>query len=353
MEPGDSFYALNRFVRGKIDKYSLEYSDPSISRVQIDPQNLAQSSVYIDFKDSEDFLKSLKISEDDIWFARVIDSPYDSFEFIDGYSTEEDFKEGYGLWYVLDEDNIELLEKIAKFIYPEEFDLDNDEFKKGLASRLLDLYPREMDYILGDYQAERNNEMTQDARESIHKEINDYLESFGIEFISYDRIKIKVGDLISLFYQYNVPHLPIKKMIEQIFSNQDSNLGGWDEYRYEYGNDEYFDKDSVNREVNRYFEKIYDDLTEDYENDGDLKKFFEFFEKTTKKYKIGVWYDLPKDNSIIFKIDGFDNESKKIEISLKKRKSSSYSSSVKKIKISEDAFNKLLYQPELFNLVDL
>lgn len=353
MEPGDSFYALNRFVRGKIDKYTLEYSDPSISRVQIDPQNLAQSSVYIDFKDTEGFLKTLNISDDDIWFVRVIDSPHENFEFVDDYSSEQDFKEGYGLWYVFDAENIELLEKIAKFIYPVEVDWDEDEFKKGFAERLLDLYPREMDNILSDYRYERNSEMTQDARESIYKEINDYLRSFGIELISYDRIKIKVGDLISLYYQYNLPHLPIKKMLKEVFSNQESNLGGWDEYRYEYGNDKYFDSESVNREANRNLEKIYDNLMEDFEKDGDLKRLFDFMERITKKYKIGVWYDLPKDNSIIFKIDGLNTESKKIEISLKKRKSSSYSAYVKKIQVSEDAFNKLLYQPELFDLVDL
>jgi len=231
--------------------------------------------------------------------------------------------------------------------------LDDDTFKKNLAKKLLDLYPREMDNILSDYQSERNSEMTQDARESISKEINDYLNNFDIEFVSYDRIKIKIGDLINLYYQYNVPHLSIKKMLEQVFANQDSNLGGWDENRYEYGNDEYFDSESVNREVNRNFEKIYDNLLEGYENEGDLKKFFEFFEKVTEKFKMGTWYDLPKDNSIIFKIDGLDKESKKIEISLKKRNSSSYSSSIKRIKVSQDAFNKLLYQPELFNLVDL
>lgn len=353
MEPGDSFFALSNFVRGKIDKYTLQYSDPLIDGVSINKDNLAQSYVYLDFKDDEKFLKTLNISDDDIWFARVIDSPYNNFEFFDSYNAEEDFTNGYGVWYVLNEENIELLEKISKFLYPGEFDLDDESFKKGLAEKLMKYYPREIDNILSDYTNERNSEMQQDARESIHKEINEFLNGFGFEFVSYDKIKAKVGDLISLYYQYNVPHLSLSKMLKEVFKDQDSNLGGWDENRYEYGRDEYFDEESVNREINRNFEKIYDALVEGYEDDNEWKKFFKFAEEITKKYKIGVWYDLPKDNSIIFKIDAFDNEAKKIVISLKKRKSSSYSTPVKIIKVSQDAFYKLLYQPELFNLVDL
>ena len=348
MEPGDSFFALSNFVRGKIDRYNLQYSDPLISRVEINPKNLAQSYVYLEFENQEKLLKTLNVGDDDIWFAQVVDSPYNDFEFIDTYAANEDFMEGYGVWHILDEDNIELLQNISKFLYPQEFDLDDQEFKRELGRKLIKYYPDEIDNILRDYVHERNNEMTQDARESIHKDINDYLKEFSFELVSYDTIKVKVGDLISLFYQYNVPHLPIKGLIKEIFQNQDSNLGGWDENRWEYGNDEYFDQSSVNREVYRNFTKIYEQLIEGYDDDSDLKKFFQLIERITAKFKVGKWNSLPKDPKFSFKIDEFDKDELKISLTLRKP-----DGRTKRISVTEPNFNNLLYQPELFDLAEI
>ena len=90
-------------------------------------------------------------------------------------------------------------------------------------------------------------------------------------------------------------------------------------------------------------------IEEDYES-GDSNTFMDMIDRVTKKHKIGIWYEIPKGSDLIFRIDGFDRETKKIDISLKKKKGMS---GINKFKISEDGFNKLLYQPELFNLVEL
>lgn len=347
MEPGDSFFALSNFVRGKIDGYTLQYSDPMISRVRIDKNNLAQSYVVMDFDDSEKMMKMLNVNDDDIWFARAVDNPYNDFEFIDTYQVQEDFKDGYGVWYVLDEDNKELLLKISKFLYPSDYDLDDSEFKMELGTKLVRYYPDEMDYIFREYAYERNQEMTKDASDNISTDIQDALSKNSLKYISMDRIEAKVGDLISLYYQYNVPHLPLKGLIKEIFENQDYNLGGWDENRWEYGNDKYFDSVSVNREIDRQLNKIYDDLTEDVD-EGQLKKYFEFVDRISSKFRLGNWNSLPKDNRFSFRINDFDKNEMKVSLTLRKP-----TGELKRISITEPNFNNLLYQPELFNLAEI
>ena len=73
MEPGDSFFALRNFAKGKISAWDLEEADPLIKRIRVDRNNLGQSKVDLNFEDEEKFLKSLDLSDDDIWFIRVID----------------------------------------------------------------------------------------------------------------------------------------------------------------------------------------------------------------------------------------------------------------------------------------
>jgi hypothetical protein len=347
MEAGDSFFALGNFVRGKIEKYDLEYSDPLIQQVRVDRNSPAQSEVYLEFKDSNKFFDALGVSEDDAWFARAVGSSYNNFDFTETYQVREDFQEGYGVWYILDEDNTEFLEKISKLIYPYEFDLNDDDFKKGLSEKLLKYYPNEMDSIFSDYAYERNREMSEDADKSINKDIKNALNEISFELVSYDTIKAKVGDLLALYYQYNVPHLPLEGLVKEIFGSHNFDLGGWDDNRYEYGNDEYFDKDSINREINRQFTKIYDGLTEDNDNES-LKKFFEFLERITKKFKVGTWYELPKNTKYKFRIVEFDKDDFKIVVTLRKP-----TLEMKNISVTEQNFYNLLYQPELFDLSDI
>lgn len=350
MEAGDSFLALSKFVRGKIDVYTLQYSDPLISRVVLDRENLAQSYVFLDFEDEEKFLKILNVPDEDIYFYQAINSPYGNYEIVDYQLVDEDFQEGYGIWHFLDDENTNLLENISKLIHPKKFDLDDREFKHELAVKLEKYYPREVNDMLTDYVNERNREMIQSAVEYIQKEINRVLNSFGFEFVSSDTIKAKVGDLINLYFQYNLPHLSLSKMVKNVFKSLSypQDLGGWEENRWEFGNDRYFDEESINRTINRNLTKIYDNLTENFENSPDTKKFFEFITKITKQYKVGQKYKLPKNPKYFFRINDFDKDELKINIILFKP-----NKDYKKLGITEPNFYNLLYQPELFDLSEL
>ncbi len=348
MEPGDSFFALRKFVKGKINQYELEGADKSIGRVIASRENPALSKVIIEFTDMNEFGKIIGLDDDDIWFEQAINNPYNTYDIQDSSTSEQDFLDGYGPWYNFDSDNKELLQRISKLIYSKKFDYEDEEDRAGFAVFLEKYYPREIGSIVIDWTHEKNIEIRHVASEHVNSELNNFLGDFGFQRHG-DGIKTTVGDLISNFIQYNVPHVSIKKLLKTIFQDSNRTIGGWDEDRFEYQDDDVFDNESFNKEANRSLEKILERIEEDYES-GDSNTFMDMIDRVTKKHKIGIWYEIPKGSDLIFRIDGFDRETKKIDISLKKKKGMS---GINKFKISEDGFNKLLYQPELFNLVEL
>lgn len=346
MASGDSFFGFKNFAKGKINRWEFLDAEPLIKDVRVDQSNLGQSKITIEFDDDQDFFKVINVGEDDAWFARAVNSYGNGFEFHDSYSGLDDFKQGYGVWYILDDDNTELLEKISKFIHPKEFNLEDWSFKEELADKLIKYFPRRIDEIVGDYVMERNNEMNQEASRSVSKEINDYIKSKGFEYIPPDTLKTTVGNIVSMFLQYGVPHVTLKELINTVFKDSEDRIGGWDDNRYDYQNDEYFDKESVNRTINRNLEAIYEKILEDYDSEN-LGGFLKTIDKVSQKFKLGVTYSLPKDKSVTFKIKDFNFDKQKIGVVLRKGLKQ------RVLELSEQNFYYLLYQPELFQFGEL
>jgi hypothetical protein len=157
----DTFMALRDYVKGKISRYELEDSDPNIYHVREDRSNRGMSVVKLGFNDDK-FWKTVGLGEDDVWFLKMITSSYSDYEFMDSYTIEDEFNQGYVVYGDLNEENKKKLKEIAELILPgEEFDLDNDDYKVKLSETLLSLFDNEMDWILGDYTSEKNSEISE------------------------------------------------------------------------------------------------------------------------------------------------------------------------------------------------
>lgn len=345
MELGDSFYGLRNFVKGRISKYELEGIDPLIDRIQEDRTNRAQSTVILTPKSLDDFCKMIGLGDDDSYFYQNIKSPYSSYELYDSYQVKQDFKEGYGLWYEFDDDSKESLDKIAKYFFKMSLNWNDESNLGDFAEKLLDTFPRNIDNIIDDFTVEKNYEFNRVAREHVEKEIENYLTNFGFQLYGDYSFETKIADLVSLYLQYGVPHLSLKKLFKTIFENSEKNIGGWDEDRYEYQDEQHFDRASFNRTVENELDKIMGDL-EDGQDSDSLKKYLQLVDKITSKFRIGTWYKLPKDDDIFFMIKGFDRDTNMIDLSLKRHGHNP----LKNFSISEEGFYKLLYQPELFRL---
>jgi len=348
---GEFIKALRNFSKGKIDYRELEDSDESILKVKpSDPPG--QSTIVINFDEDEKFFKALDISEDDLWFLNAINSHYNSYDFMDSYQIEQDFKEGYVIYGELNEENNKKLKEIAELILPEEeFNMDNDDYKIKLSETLLSLFDSEMDWILGDYHTEKNSEMLETARTSIEKEINGFLESIGfIIYREYDEIATTPANLLMWSARLQLPKIDAISLFNQIIEYTGTGkLGGWSENSYEYQDYDNFDSNAFNNTVERQFEKILEKLDEDEDAGGEkIKEFLGFRNRIVKKFGLNKWNKLPIDKNVGFKVEGFDRENMKVIIRIEKQYKG-----MRQLKLSEENFNNLLYSPQLFDLFEV
>ena len=348
---GEFIKTLRAFTRGKVDSRELEDSDDAILTVKLsDP--LGQSTIVIDFDEDEKFFKSLDMSEDDEWFLKAINSYYNNYEFMDSYQIEEDFKQGYIIYYILNKENKEKLKEIAELILPgDEFNLDNEEYIIKLSETLIDLFNNEMDWIFGDYASEKNSEMLTTARASIEKEINGFLESIGFTLVrDYDRISTTPANLLMWSARLQLAKIDVISLFNQIVEYSGTGrLGGWAENSYEFQDDDNFDSVSFNNSVERQFEKILEKLDEDENSGGEkIKGFLGFRDRIVKKFGLNKWDKLPSDKNVSFKVEGFDRENMKVIILIQKQYKGR-----RQLKLSEENFKNLLYQPRLFDLFEV
>ena len=348
---GEFIKSLREFTRGKIDYRELEDSDESILKVKpSDP--LGQSTIVIDFDEDEKFFKALDISEDDRWFLNAISSHYNEYDFMDSYQIELDFKEGYIIYGELNKENSAKLKEIAELILPEEeFNMDNEDYKIKLSETLLSLFDSEMDWILGDYHTEKNSEMLQTARTSIEKEINGFLESIGfIIYREYDEIATTPANLLMWSARLQLPKIDAISLFNQIIEYTGTGkLGGWSENSYEYQDYDNFDSNAFNNTVERQFDKILEKLDEDEDSGGEkIKEFLGFRNRIVKKFGINKWNKLPVDKNVGFKVENFDRENMRVIIMIEKQYKG-----MRRLKLSEENFNNLLYSPQLFDLFEV
>ena len=338
---GEFIKKLRDFSRGKASTKELEDSDSSIIEViPADPRG--QSKIIFDFGDDDNFLKMLDLSDDDIWFFNVINSHYSDYDFIDSYTVEEDWKEGYIVYGDLNDENMEKLKQISEVILPsKKFNLNSEEYRQELSSVLLDLFERETDNILSDYFVEKNREMTITARESINKELEKVVEDIGFYFKrKYDEVYTTPANIVMLAAKLGINKIDAMSFIKQLIETYAGNIGNWAEDQYEYQDYDNFDKDSFNNEVERQLDSIIEKL----EDDVNVTEFLEFRKKILSKYDIDKVYKLPKDESIKFRIKNFDKDNIQVVVEFGGTKG------VITRKFNEEQFNNLLYQPELFDL---
>jgi predicted Zn-ribbon and HTH transcriptional regulator len=340
---GKFLKTLRDFVRGKVSSRDLEDSDDAILSIR-EGNPLGQSIITIDFGDDEKVYHAMDLSDDDIWFLNIMNSYYSDYNFMDSYQVESDFKDGYNVYPDLDKENMEKMKQIASIIIPnKEYEIDNEEYRIELSKTLLDLFQKQMDYLLGEYHSEKEDEMMTTAKETVSKEMKDYLESIGFSIKRpYDELNTTPANLLMWGARLGIQKIDAISLFNRIVEfNGTGRLGSWAENSYEYQDDKNFDSVSFNRAASREL----DDILEKLESDNNVQEFLEFRQRIESKYKMNTWYALPKDKEIKFKIFGFHRETMKVDVQI----TANFKGS-KSFSLSEQSFQNLLYQPELFDL---
>lgn len=335
---------LRNFSKGRISKDELYRLDDSIYDIDVN-EPLGQSIITIQFEDDKELFNELDIDEQDIWFMGALKS-YNGYEFMDSYQVEQDFKDGYGIYYDLNDENVETLKGIATTILPnKEFNIEDEEYKTELSRMLLDLFYDEMDYIFGDFAAEKDSEMNAVAKEAVKDEFEKPLEENGINLnYDMDEVEITLADLYLGALQLNMFNSDAKEIIVAMMQKAlGSNVGGWYENSYEFQDESKFDSKSFNNYVAHQFEKILEKLDERSDEKYTVQDFVEFRDRVTSKYKLKTWYTNPKDDNIIFLIDSFDVSSMSVRLNVKTKDNGLF----KQLRLDEEQFNNFLYQYSL------
>jgi len=307
---------------------------------------LEKTGPTVDFNDDK-FWGRVGLNDDDVWFMNAINSPYSDYEFIDSYSIKEDFRNGYSIFHELNEDNIEKLKQISRYIFPMKFDLENDEFKSGLSEKLLSSFKNETQDILDDYQSEKNREMTQVAQESIEKELTNYFNDFGFTYVAGDEFTTTVANLVMWYIKENMVHVPIAELLPKIFQTNKIDVGGWLDNSYEYQDSEKFDSDSFNNYVGRKLDDIIEKIEDGYDDNANIQEYIDMVDRLSRKFQLNKWFNLPKKREVRFAIENFEMNPNKVVVRLQKDLKQ------RTLKLSEENFYHLLYQPTLFNLEEI
>lgn len=339
----NTFKLLRKYASGKIDADVLEKTDDLIYDIQKIGEHPAQDLIILEFSTDEYFLDEiLDLDTDDTWFVNRVNSG--NFEFISSDTLWEQNKSGYGIFNYFNDSNIEKLKQIAKVITPGEFNTQDENYMGNLYRLMYDGYQRDVDSMDYDLMEAINTSAIEYARNEIEKDIEKYLEQKDFKLNrNYDRISTTVFNLI---YQYSLigkKSLPLLDMIKSVLKN-DRIFGGWGSDYYEYEGRGLDDK-KLNEEFASSLDNILDKMEE---NDG-LKEFYELYERIFSKYKLGTWYETPKDKNLLFNIKKIYPDTLKIEINFKKRTGGEYGPWIKTHSFTEENFNKFLYQPELFD----
>jgi len=339
----DSFVALKNFLEGKIDRWALQDIDKRINQVS-SSNDLPSSKIYYDMGSDEDLFKLVGLSEEDIWTYRSVSSIYGG----DIYSEElshEDFNSGYGFWDDLDEDNFDKLKMISQYIMKEPFEVDND-FLGRFAETLYKVFPKQTLSMIRDYAYERDGAMRKSGEEIIQKDIQDYFDESNITYNGNGVISFTVKTLYDKYLEMATPHYSIYRVLREIFEENPTDMGNWSDAAWESDWSENFDKEGFNRSVERELDSIIENLEDD---EGSAKKFVEMILRVSAKHPQGDWKILPKDatKTVDYQVRGFDYPTQTIIVKLRKDLKQ------KEFKMTEENFNNLLYQPELFKIGEL
>jgi hypothetical protein len=264
----------------------------------------------------------------------------------------DDFKEGYIVYGDLDEENIEKLKYISSVLLPgESFNLDDDKFKIKLSEVLLSFYDGQIENIISEWKEEQEIASKENVVNVVEKELDEYLNKINFSvYTKFDKITTTISQLIMWWVRLGRPEIDnvaefFIKVIEK--SGNPSNIGNWEELRYT-GNFE------INTErFNNNVSKQLDDIIETIEEDENINEFVKMTKRISSKFDVGYgkWSPLPKNKKIMYNITGFDRDGNKIDVRLRKIYKDSYQ--FRDLKLTEQNFYYLLFQPTLFKFDEI
>ena len=340
--------SLVNYVKNNGTKDDIYDSDSSIYHIDT-KKPLGKTEITVDLERDDPFLDAIGLGDDDKYFLNNIS--FGDYDLFDYYNVEDDFKDGYIIYGDLDEENLKKLKYISSVLLPgESFNLDDDKFRVKLSEVLLSFYDSQIENIITEWKEEQEIASKENVINVVEKELDEYLNKINFSiYTKFDKITTTISQLIMWWVRLGRPEIDdvAEFFIKIIEKNGNSNLGGWDDLRYT-GNFE------INTErFNDNVSKQFDDIIEIIEEDETINEFVKMTKRISSKFKVGIgkWVPLPKNKKIMYNITGFDRDGNKIDVRLRKMYKDSYQ--FRDLKLTEENFYYLLFQPTLFKFDEI
>jgi hypothetical protein len=355
------YQALKDFTEDLVTANFVRYEDDEdILRItRINEKNLGKSLVYLTF-DTEDYVDLFARNNDETNNGYLIKvafhgAYYGGNVFVDDYSMDYDWDEGYLLHYFNDE-NLDRVKQIVKILRPslsvENLREQNDKVIE-ICKWLKNEFSNEIDSIIYDYSSEYDEALVKGLRQYVTSKLcnallplnifekkctNLYMTTVAILLNTWDKSSedkdAKLSDML-------------KTSIDQLGIQFDEDL--YEDY-YAYFDSQNYDDEGFNRSVTWNLDKIMEKI-ENSDNIDSYRKNSEILEKLSKlKYsEFNKWYEFPSQKTFGEKTPNKfiiqDVDDGKILITYSNHSKNEFNQTVK---IDYDTFLNFLYHPELF-----
>ena len=298
----------------------------------------------IKFESDEDYFRLFGFDKYKITDLSRIFSYYGGMEWYDRYTSLDDWREGYMYNYFNDE-NKELFEEIKQYLSPE-LDLENNNQLIQFCRLMDETFNNRVETIISDYSGEMDNAIENTLKEEVRGDLCDIFMTDGFYRAGnncFYKYYTTVDNLIKIYDRFDDKSSDIYELLKKLGESkgiEDNEYLDWYEYHYQ----DKFDDASFNRTVTWNLEKIKDEIldSDKFKDIEEYKKVRETLEKY--KFKYNVWYDLPKNRNIQFKITGVDTETNNINFEYMEKLTQDYHRGF----LPLEKFNLFLYHPELF-----
>lgn len=330
------YMQLHMFKKGIVSEKNVQNSDDLIYDVK------KNGIITIKFQDDDDYFKLFdhELSRDDIFIANQVFSSYRQMNLFDEYRAQDDWFQGYLIGY-FDDENMNKVYEIARIISPDltfEMNDDNEKFSKILH----DFFDREVIYIIDEFTSLMESATEDEMKTLIREDICDVFRDYGIynsDFCFY-RYHTTVDNLIKLYDSFGEKNKSLSKLLNKVAESISISGDYWSEYNdmsYEVD----FDTEAFNNYVSNKLDDILEKLEEDSEMFLDINEFKKIVKKITNNFRFNVWYELPKDSKIKFKIFNIDPKTNKVVFEVHSKKK------FYKNSLDLENFYLFLYHPEI------
>ena len=317
--------------------------------------NIVDGNVML-FFDVEDYFKLFKHQLYDYSITQLESFAGNSYgrqtEWTDSYTAEEDWKEGYVI-SSLNEDNKEKLNKIISIISPQLFSQKEELMKNwwgdyyNRCAEVLNAHGWFREKMTDEYQYSNDDAYTVGIETAINDEYCNILEPIGVESkVCFRKYYTSVDNMLSLYEKYGSPQKSIRAVITAAIDSEISVVDIFENF-YEYKDDNTFSS-RFNYESEKLLDELYENLVD--EEDGvfdDINEYQRIVDYVVKNIGFNINREVPTLKDTQISIIGVEPDN---SILIKIQKTIGYSAKVKKYTVSFEQLISLLKNYQLFEI---